>query len=64
MSIGEIVTIALAGLAAAFGLVGYWSRRLYGPRAMVLASWWFVLSPNLLAHGALAKPPKHRDAPE
>lgn len=38
---------------AAFGLVAYWSRRLYGPDAMVLASWWFALSPNLLAHGAL-----------
>ncbi|MHB1560130.1 MAG: ArnT family glycosyltransferase, partial [Isosphaeraceae bacterium] len=37
----------------ALGLVAYWSRRLYGPDAMVLASWWFVLSPNLLAHGAL-----------
>lgn len=30
-----------------------WSRRLYGPRAMALASILFVLSPNLLAHGAL-----------
>jgi Dolichyl-phosphate-mannose-protein mannosyltransferase len=39
---------------AAFGLVAYWSRRLYGPRAMVLAAWWFTLSPNLLAHGPLA----------
>jgi hypothetical protein len=38
---------------AAFGLVAYWSRRLYGPRAMVLAAWWFSLSPNLLAHGPL-----------
>ena len=38
---------------AAFGLVSYWSRRLYGPNAMVLASWWFVMSPNLLAHGPL-----------
>ena len=38
---------------AAFGLVAYWSRRLYGPRAMVLAAWWFALSPNLLAHGPL-----------
>jgi hypothetical protein len=38
---------------AAFGLVVYWSRRLYGPRAMVLAAWWFTLSPNLLAHGPL-----------
>ncbi len=40
--------------AAAFALVALWSRRLYGPRAMVLASWWFTLSPNLLAHGSLA----------
>ncbi len=39
---------------ASFGLVVYWSRRLYGPRAMVLAAWWFTLSPNLLAHGPLA----------
>jgi hypothetical protein len=38
---------------AAFGLVAYWSRRLYGPRAMVLAAWWFAMSPNLLAHGPL-----------
>ena len=39
---------------AAFGLAAYWSRRLYGPRAMVLAAWWFAMSPNLLAHGSLA----------
>ena len=32
---------------------GRWSRRLYGPRAMVLAAWLFTLSPNLIAHGAL-----------
>ncbi len=38
---------------ASFGLVAAWSRCLYGPRAMVLASWWFALSPNLLAHGPL-----------
>lgn len=38
----------------AFGLTARWSRILYGPRAMVLAAWWFALSPNLLAHGALA----------
>ncbi|HEX8202955.1 MAG TPA: glycosyltransferase family 39 protein [Isosphaeraceae bacterium] len=31
-----------------------WSRRLYGPRAMALAAALFALSPNLLAHGALA----------
>src|SRR5262249_52718488 len=38
---------------AALALVAYWSRVLYGPRAMALAAWWFALSPNLLAHGAL-----------
>jgi hypothetical protein len=38
---------------AALGLVALWSRRLYGPRAMTLASWWFAMSPNLLAHGPL-----------
>jgi hypothetical protein len=38
---------------ATLALVAYWSRRLYGPRAMVLAAWWFALSPNLLAHGPL-----------
>jgi hypothetical protein len=38
---------------AAIGLVTYWSGRLYGPRAMALAAWWFALSPNVLAHGAL-----------
>lgn len=37
----------------AFGLVAYWSHRLHGPRAMLLAAWWFTLSPNLLAHGSL-----------
>jgi hypothetical protein len=37
----------------ALALTSYWSRCLYGPRAMVLAAWLFVLSPNLLAHGAL-----------
>ncbi|MDR3632534.1 MAG: glycosyltransferase family 39 protein [Isosphaeraceae bacterium] len=31
-----------------------WSRALYGPRAMALAAWLFALSPNILAHGALA----------
>lgn len=46
-------TSALWIWAAAFGLTAYWSRRLYGPRAMVLASWWFALSPNVLAHGPL-----------
>jgi hypothetical protein len=37
----------------ALALVAYWSYRLYGPNSMVLAAWWFALSPNLLAHGAL-----------
>jgi 4-amino-4-deoxy-L-arabinose transferase-like glycosyltransferase len=35
------------------GLTAWWSCRLYGPRAMVLAAWLFALGPNLLAHGAL-----------
>jgi hypothetical protein len=35
-------------------LTSAWGRRLYGPRAMALAAWLFALSPNLLAHGALA----------
>jgi hypothetical protein len=35
-------------------LTASWSRRLYGPRAMALAAAIFALSPNLLAHGALA----------
>ncbi len=38
----------------ALGLTARWSLLLYGPRAMVLAAWWFALSPNLLAHGCLA----------
>lgn len=38
----------------ALGLTSLWSRRLYGPRAMALGAWLFVLSPNLLAHGNLA----------
>ncbi len=46
-------TSALWTWLAAFGLVACWSHRLYGPRAMVLASWWFAMSPNLLAHGPL-----------
>jgi hypothetical protein len=37
----------------ALGVTAYWSRRLYGPRAMAFAAWLFALSPNLLAHGAL-----------
>ena len=38
------------------GLLGVavWARALYGPRAMVFAAWLFALSPNILAHGALA----------
>jgi len=31
-----------------------WARRLYGPRAMAMASAVFGLGPNLLAHGTLA----------
>jgi hypothetical protein len=38
----------------AFGLTAAWSRRTYGPWAMALAAWIFALSPNLIAHGALA----------
>ena len=38
----------------ALGLAAWWSRLLYGPRAMAFAAWLFTLSPNLLAHGALA----------
>jgi hypothetical protein len=37
----------------ALGLCAWWSKRLYGPSAMVLAAWLFTLSPNLLAHGGL-----------
>ena len=37
----------------AFVITISWSRRSYGPRAMVIAAWLFALSPNLLAHGAL-----------
>ncbi len=39
---------------AAFVLTVTWSRHSYGPRAMALAAWLFTLSPNLIAHGALA----------
>lgn len=46
-------TAALWLWLAGFGLIAGWSRRLYGPRAMVLAAWWFAISPNLLAHGSL-----------
>ena len=38
----------------AFGLTAAWSRQDHGPRAMALAGWIFALSPNLIAHGALA----------
>jgi hypothetical protein len=37
----------------AFGITVWWSRRLYGPRAMAFAASLFALSPNLLAHGSL-----------
>ena len=39
---------------AAFAITICWSRQSYGPRAMTLAAWLFALSPNLIAHGALA----------
>jgi 4-amino-4-deoxy-L-arabinose transferase-like glycosyltransferase len=35
-------------------LTALWSRKSLGPRAMALAAWLFALSPNLIAHGALA----------
>ena len=38
----------------AFAITVCWSRQSYGPRAMALAAWLFALSPNLIAHGALA----------
>src|SRR5262249_55194826 len=38
----------------AFTLTACWSWQSYGPRAMALAAWLFALSPNLLAHGAIA----------
>ncbi len=37
----------------ALGVTAWWSRRLYGHRAMIFAAWLFALSPNLLAHGML-----------
>jgi hypothetical protein len=37
----------------ALALTALWARRCHGPRAMALAAWLFVLSPNLIAHGAL-----------
>ncbi len=39
--------------AIAFGLTACWAKKLYGSIAMICASWLFVLSPNLLAHGNL-----------
>jgi len=39
---------------SALTLTAAWSRESSGPRAMALAAWLFVLSPNLIAHGALA----------
>src|SRR4051812_1434729 len=54
----ELLPLVRAGALwlwlAAFGLTAWWARRLYGNRAMALAAWLFVLSPNLIAHGALA----------
>jgi hypothetical protein len=54
----ELLPLVRAGALwiwlAAFGLTAVWARRLYGERAMVLAGWLFALSPNLIAHGALA----------
>lgn len=35
-------------------LTAGWARQSSGPRAMALAAWLFVLSPNLIAHGTLA----------
>lgn len=39
---------------AALGLTAAWAAAEHGPGAAVLASWLFALSPNLIAHGALA----------
>ena len=39
---------------ASLGVVAIWARSWYGARAMALAAVLFTLSPNLLAHGALA----------
>ncbi len=54
----ELLPLVRAGALwiwlAALLLCACWSRRLYGPRAMALAAWLFVLSPNLIAHGGLA----------
>jgi hypothetical protein len=36
------------------GITALWARRLYGARAMALASAIFALGPNLLAHGTLS----------
>ena len=54
----ELLPLARLGSAwiwlIAFALTVAWSRRSHGPRAMALAAWLFALSPNLIAHGALA----------
>lgn len=45
-------TLWIAG--AALLVAAGWAGRVHGPRAMALAAALFALSPNLLAHGALA----------
>jgi 4-amino-4-deoxy-L-arabinose transferase-like glycosyltransferase len=54
----ELLPLARLGSAwiwlVAFGVTAAWSHRSHGPCAMALAAWLFALSPNLLAHGALA----------
>lgn len=54
----ELLTwVRLGGLwiwAVTLFTTALWSLRLHGRAAMVLAAWWFALSPNLLAHGGLA----------
>jgi hypothetical protein len=37
----------------AIALTAWWSKCLYGPRAMAFSAWLFALSPNLIAHGGL-----------
>jgi len=39
---------------AALAITALWARLCHGPGAMAVAAWLFALSPNLLAHGALA----------
>lgn len=51
LPLARLSALWIWGVAWIFTVV--WSRWLYGPRAMALAAWLFVLSPNLLAHGAL-----------